>query len=155
MTLRTSSTRLLRTLSVSSSRTLRTRILPATSSSRHQLPRTVTSRHLSTTTPLKMASDDDYMAFLNKANQDTGSASAQQSGKATTKAVDQGSEVPKIIKDACKDTFYVSDTDEQFEPVSLQHDGKLPDEGQCVPNNLSPHFSIHTPYLRRLWTNIP
>lgn len=130
MTLRKSSARLLKTLSVASSRTLRTQTHLAVPSITKQLPRTSAPvRHLSTTAPLKMASDEDYMAFLNKANQDPGAVSTQETGKVKTKTVDQGSEVPKGIKAACKDAFYVSDADEPFEEVSLKHEGKLPDEG--------------------------
>lgn len=75
-----------------------------------------------------MASDDDYMAFLNKANQDTGVASAQQGGTIKTKTVD--SEVPKTIRDVCKDAVYISEADEPFEEVSLKWSGSggLPDE---------------------------
>lgn len=81
-----------------------------------------------------MASDDDYMAFLNKANNqsDAGAqASTQSSAPAKFKATDTGSEVPKAIKNACKNEVYVSDADEPFQEVSLKWDGEggLPDEG--------------------------
>lgn len=81
-----------------------------------------------------MASDDDYMAFLNKANKDPGAggqASTQSSAPAKFKATDSGSNVPKAIKDVCKKEVYVSDADEPFEEVSLKWDGEggLPDEG--------------------------
>ncbi|KJZ75035.1 hypothetical protein HIM_05521 [Hirsutella minnesotensis 3608] len=86
-----------------------------------------------------MASDEDYMAFLDKANKDLGDGQAksqqqqqQQSGggKAVFKAVDTESDVPKVIKDVCKAHVYVSDADEPFEEVSLQWKGEegLPDE---------------------------
>jgi hypothetical protein len=80
-----------------------------------------------------MASDDDYMAFLNKANQDTGSAkpaAAESKGAQQFKAQDSGSEVPKPIGAAIKNAFYVSDADEPFQGVSLKWngDGGLPDE---------------------------
>jgi hypothetical protein len=78
-----------------------------------------------------MASDGDYMSFLDKANQDTGNSSNQATtqSKKAFKTTDSGSQPPKEIKDACKDAFYVSDADEPFEPVSLKYDGEdLPDE---------------------------
>ncbi|KFH48627.1 hypothetical protein ACRE_004840 [Hapsidospora chrysogenum ATCC 11550] len=80
-----------------------------------------------------MASDEDYMAFLNKANEDVSGGSGQaaaQSSKVQSKAVDSGAEVPKEIREVCRDAFYVSDTDEQFEGVSLRWNGEdgLPDE---------------------------
>jgi hypothetical protein len=79
-----------------------------------------------------MASDEDYSAFLDKANEDPneGVRKTQSSGKVGLKAVDQGVEIPASLKEALKDAFYVSDADEQFEPVGLKIKGKgLPDEG--------------------------
>ncbi|KAL7923026.1 hypothetical protein ACQKWADRAFT_291003 [Trichoderma austrokoningii] len=83
----------------------------------------------------KMASDEDYMAFLNKANQDAeqGQAAAASSGQQqrTFKATDQGSALPKSIADVLKDdVFYVSEADEPFRGVSLKWKGEggLPDE---------------------------
>lgn len=82
-----------------------------------------------------MASDEDYMSFLNKANEDasggTGGGQATTQSKTQFKTTDSGSQVPKEIKDVCKDAFYVSDADEPFEPVSLSYSGEggLPDEG--------------------------
>ncbi|RDA83631.1 hypothetical protein CP532_2838 [Ophiocordyceps camponoti-leonardi (nom. inval.)] len=86
-----------------------------------------------------MASDEDYMAFLDKANKDLGdgqaaaaAAEAQRSGgdKFSFKAVDEGSAVPATIRDVCKKEVYVSDADEPFEEVSLKWTGEggLPDE---------------------------
>jgi hypothetical protein len=65
-----------------------------------------------------MASDADYAAFLEKANQDTGSAdaTAQQSKKVGTKSVDTA--VPEVLQRV--EEYYVSDADEPFEPVSLK-----------------------------------
>ncbi|KAF7532152.1 hypothetical protein G7Z17_g13669 [Cylindrodendrum hubeiense] len=90
-----------------------------------------------------MASDDDYMAFLNKANQDTGAgATTQSSGKIALKAKDAGSEVPKEISKVCRDAVYISDADEPFEEVSLKWDGKngLPTESEfaALINHPSP-----------------
>ncbi|KAJ3543675.1 hypothetical protein NM208_g3452 [Fusarium decemcellulare] len=89
-----------------------------------------------------MSNDDDYMAFLNKANQDTGADAATQQQKATFKAKDAGSEVPKEIRQVCKNAVYVSDADEPFEEVSLKWEGKngLPTESEFAKliNHSSP-----------------
>lgn len=98
-----------------------------------------------------MASDDDYMNFLNKANEDptAGSGAAQttseDAGKKALKATDSGAEIPQPLVTATKDAFYVSDADEPFVPVSLAW-GKgegLPNEGEwsrCHPLPvLTPH----------------
>lgn len=77
-----------------------------------------------------MASDKDYMAFLDKANQDLddGKALATKSS-AAFKTMDEGSQAPKVIRDACQDAVYVTDADEPFEEVSLKWRGDgLPDE---------------------------
>lgn len=80
-----------------------------------------------------MASDADYMAFLDKANQDVSGAgqATARGGQAQFKAVDAGTRAPEVIEAACKDTFYVSDADEPFVSVSLRWSGEdgLPDEG--------------------------
>jgi hypothetical protein len=81
----------------------------------------------------KMASDEDYASFLDKANEDpsAGTAKSQSKGKVELKAVD--AEVPAALKKATKDAFYVSDADEPFVPVALKFGGKtLPDEGMLV-----------------------
>ncbi|KPM40929.1 hypothetical protein AK830_g5675 [Neonectria ditissima] len=101
-----------------------------------------------------MASDDDYMAFLNKANQDTGGAATQSEGKATLKAKDEGSEVPKEIRNVCRDAVYVSEADEPFEEVSLKWDGKnrLPTESEFAtlinhPSGSDAEISIEDPLI--------
>ena len=83
----------------------------------------------------RMASDEDYMAFLDKANKDPneGVAKTQSKGKVELKAVDSGVRVPAGLKKATSDAFYISDADEPFVPVCLKFDGKkLPDEGQLL-----------------------
>jgi hypothetical protein len=83
----------------------------------------------------RMASDEDYMAFLDKANKNPneGTAKTQSKGKVELKAVDQGVKVPAGLKKATSDAFYVSDADEPFVPVCLKFEGKkLPDEGQLL-----------------------
>ncbi|RYO85965.1 hypothetical protein DL764_009084 [Monosporascus ibericus] len=84
-----------------------------------------------------MASDDDYMAFLDKANRDPNEgvmATATARGGREVgelKATDVGVRIPPEIAEATRDAFYVSDADEPFVPVCLAWDegGKgLPDE---------------------------
>jgi hypothetical protein len=75
-------------------------------------------------------SDADYEAFLNKANEDVGGASTKSKPKDIgIKSID--TKVPKsleLIKE-----FFVSESDEPFEPVSLTFKGsKLPSEGLIV-----------------------
>lgn len=89
-----------------------------------------------------MASDEDYMAFLNKANNDADEAHAKaaetvraQSGaRAQLKALDAGSTAPQPIVDVCKEAVYTSDADEPFHQVSLKWSGEggLPDEGKLM-----------------------
>lgn len=86
------------------------------------------------TTSTKMASDNDYMDFLNKANEDPNqgsvSAQAQQSkGKKELKAADHGAEIPQPLVAATQDAFYMSDADEPFVPVSLAWE-----KGEGLPN---------------------
>lgn len=82
-----------------------------------------------------MASDEDYMAFLDKANKDPNEGHARpasEGAKKELKTTDAGVRVPAVLTEAAKDAFYVSDADEPFVPVCLQwdEDGKgLPDEG--------------------------
>ncbi|KAI1635674.1 hypothetical protein F4809DRAFT_613045 [Biscogniauxia mediterranea] len=100
-------------------------------------------RHYSTTTTTgaraptrtaNMASNEDYMAFLDKANKDPSEgyeAKTTQQQPAEFKAADEGAVIPAAIQEATRDSFYVSDADEPFVPVYLAWDegGKgLPDE---------------------------
>ncbi|KAI2783220.1 hypothetical protein F4815DRAFT_460328 [Daldinia loculata] len=111
--------------------------LPSTNTvalqNRH-FPRSVDNlRSFTTTRALKMASDEDYMAFLDKANKNPseGYTKAQSANKQDFKATDEGAQIPAVIQEATKDSFYVSDADEPFVPVYLAWDesGKgLPDE---------------------------
>ena len=85
-----------------------------------------------------MADDDSYADFLDKANQDTGGAqttqkSAGKGGRMKTSAVDDQHTVPAALKSI--DAIYVSDSDEEFEPVSLKFGGKSVDE-KSVPQLL-------------------
>jgi hypothetical protein len=94
-----------------------------------------------------MASDADYAAFLEKANQDTsgGSSAAAVGGGgggassgefASARAVD--TDVPDELQGVMGYT-YVSETDEPFEPVSLKwaHD-ELPSEGAQMRKTANP-----------------
>ncbi|KAI5301624.1 hypothetical protein KEM56_001523 [Ascosphaera pollenicola] len=106
------------------------------------LPHALSSKQLFSTSSgaLKMASDDDYMAFLNKANQDpaagTRNASSQtspsQGGEVKTTTVTEGEQVPASIKNV--EAYYVSDTDAEFVPVTLKFEpakeGKWPVSSQ-------------------------
>lgn len=86
-----------------------------------------------------MASDEDYAAFLEKANADPfagskpkASASGAKSGKIQLKTVDHGEAVPMVLKSPTEkeEWIYVSDADEPFVAVSLKLGGsRLPDEG--------------------------
>jgi hypothetical protein len=80
-----------------------------------------------------MASDEDYASFLDNANQDPneGVAKTQSgNGRVELKAVDEGAKPPKALADAASESWYVSDSDEQFVPVWLKFEGKtLPNEG--------------------------
>jgi hypothetical protein len=84
-----------------------------------------------------MTSDEDYMAFLDKANQDPSAgyqkaASSQAPKSGEFKTTDTGAQVPAVLAEAVRGAFYVSDADEPFHAVCLAWDeaGKgLPDEG--------------------------
>ena len=101
-----------------------------------------------------MASDDDYMAFLNKANEDADTGQQQAAAQSATSgqrkftATDQGATIPKEIEAVCqRGEVYVTEGDEPFEPVSLKWDNTgLPDEGTLRENapSSSPLFSIST-----------
>lgn len=67
-----------------------------------------------------MASDADYTAFLDKANQDTGAATTQSSAKkASTQSVNTA--VPQALEQI--EEYYTSDADEPFEVVALAYKG--------------------------------
>lgn len=78
-----------------------------------------------------MASDEDYAAFLEKANQDTGVNTFSTSQKtASAKAIN--TEVPPALQEV--EAYYISEADEPFEPVSLKWDDDgLPSEGVLFP----------------------
>ncbi|KAI1447358.1 hypothetical protein F5Y02DRAFT_378940 [Annulohypoxylon stygium] len=100
-------------------------------------------RHFTTTTTLNMASDGDYMAFLDKANEDPskGYTKAQNASKQDFKATDDGAQIPAAIQEATKDSFYVSDADEPFVPVYLAWN----EGGKCLPDEEEFATLIHHP----------
>lgn len=90
-----------------------------------------------------MASDGDYMAFLDKANEDPskGYTKAQNASKQDFKATDDGAQIPAAIQEATKDSFYVSDADEPFVPVYLAWN----EGGKCLPDEEEFATLIHHP----------
>lgn len=97
----------------------------------------------------KMATDEDYMSFLDKANQDPneGVAKSQSGGKVELKAVDEGVKVPEAISKVLGkgEAFYVSDADEPFVGVALKlGKGKgLPDEGMLCSLRHIPSLALY------------
>ncbi|KAJ4398974.1 hypothetical protein N0V85_006145, partial [Neurospora sp. IMI 360204] len=86
-----------------------------------------------------MASDESYLAFLNKANEDPSvgyprdrpDAATQKVGGNGFKTRDEGVALPSPIAKLLDkgDKFYVSDADEPFEGVALRFgEEMLPDE---------------------------
>ena len=92
-----------------------------------------------------MASDEDYMAFLDKANRDPSEGyakTASSGGKMEFKTTDEGISVPAVLKKAAEGAVYVTEADEEFVPVALKFKGsKLPDEGSFR----SPVFHLYLP----------
>ncbi|KAM3082631.1 hypothetical protein ACMFMF_002287 [Clarireedia jacksonii] len=80
----------------------------------------------------KMATDEDYMAFLNKANEDPSAGTSKASAKSKKhefKTTDDDVDVPSILVKATKDAWYVSDADEPFVVVVLKlGEGGMPNE---------------------------
>ncbi|RJE17226.1 hypothetical protein PHISCL_10437, partial [Aspergillus sclerotialis] len=69
-----------------------------------------------------MSSDDAYMSFLNKANADLGAGrsqgTAQSQSTIRTGTLDVNAQVPAPL--ASINEYYISETDEPFEPVVLK-----------------------------------
>lgn len=122
------------------SRSLNYRLLSAHYPTRPSLP----TRSFSTST-YTMASDDAYMSFLDKANADVSGDNSQQGGSVKTETVHSSLSVPKVLQSV--DVYYVSDTDEPFEPVALKWDGAAkgawPSAGMSWPFPLI--FRAHNP----------
>ena len=85
-----------------------------------------------------MASDDDYLAFLNKAAENPSAGVRTETGATATgqrpfRATEQGVAIPQPLVRVTQGAVYTTDADEPFEPVALRWDeaGKgLPDEGE-------------------------
>lgn len=105
-----------------------------TIASRHHSPNCLLSRSYQpypltpTTQTRTMSSDDAYMSFLNKANADLSAGQQQQpqsqgTSSARTQTVDakNQNQIPASLQSI--DAFYVSETDEPFEPVVLGWEG--------------------------------
>lgn len=79
-----------------------------------------------------MSGDDAYTSFLDKANADLDAGRQQQAGSSAAtatraSAVDADEPVPAAL--AGVEAFYVSETDEPFEPVVMRWGaGEFPDE---------------------------
>ncbi|KAI9055840.1 hypothetical protein LZ554_000779 [Drepanopeziza brunnea f. sp. 'monogermtubi'] len=114
--------------------------VPIASTATPTTPTTTTTTHTKNTQGGgKMATEDEYMSFLDKANRDPGEgvAEGKSEGGGTEvkglKAADEAGEVPEAIRRVLgkNESFYVSDADEPFVGVALKL-GKgeegLPDE---------------------------
>jgi hypothetical protein len=94
-----------------------------------------------------MSSDDAYMSFLDKANADLNTGRATQQGTDTTRTetVHATTQIPTPLQSV--DSYYISDTDEPFEPVALlwkgAQQGVWPSPGTTLPL-----FSLDPTYLR-------
>lgn len=92
-----------------------------------------------------MSSDDAYMSFLDKANGDLNAGRATQQGADTTRTetVDATTRIPTALQSV--DSYYISDTDEPFEPVALfwkgAKQGIWPSPGTALPRD-SP-YTLH------------
>jgi hypothetical protein len=84
-----------------------------------------------------MASDEAYMSFLDKVNEVASDSQEQQgTGTIKTETVHSSLSVPKPLQSV--DTYYISDTDEPFEPVALKWNGaakgEWPSAGMSCPD---------------------
>lgn len=102
-----------------------------------------------------MASDEEYLSFLEKADQDLSESLAfaktqEAQGKAVFKTTDAGAGAPRVIQEACEDAVYVTDADEPFHEVCLKWDGEgLPDEGTGLKRQIClfhPKNNDHSKY---------
>jgi hypothetical protein len=105
-----------------------------------------------------MASDDDYMKFLNKVNEDpnAGVVEAQIAQAGSTRAfktIDADVEIPEVLVEAVKkDAIYTSESDEPFELVTLRWDQgtkTLPSESRF---SLVFSWAYHDGIRLRRWT---
>lgn len=102
-----------------------------------------------------MSSDDAYMSFLDKANADLNNARAERAQRqsiARTEAIDIDVRVPAPLTSV--DAYYVSETDEPFEPVTLKWEkaakGLWPDPSMSFL--VTPSSSLYLfPYRCHIW----
>ena len=108
-----------------------------------------------------MASDDDYAAFLERANEDPAKGTSSAAGAAASssgkkaggfRTTEAGVDVPPPLVRACRDAFYVSDADEPFQAVALGWDegGKgLPDPGEFFAFGVLSFGGLANVFVRR------
>lgn len=112
---------------------------PKSHTTKYSLPSQSPTRYFLPTRPFStsiiMASDDAYMSFLDKANQDVSGDQTQKGATVKTETVHSSLSVPKALQSV--DAYYVSETDEPFEPVALKWDGAAkgswPSAGMSCP----------------------
>ncbi|KAI1179755.1 hypothetical protein F4777DRAFT_531836 [Nemania sp. FL0916] len=112
---------------------------PRGSQTQTQTQTQIRTQTFATTSAARMATDDEYMAFLEKANRDPNEEGPPKPKKSSSsvkvefKATDEGAEIPECISKVTTDAFYVSDADEPFVPVCLnwiEARNGLPDESE-------------------------
>lgn len=93
-----------------------------------------------------MSSDDAYTFFLERANADPSSGTQPSSKKHnpssfhTTKTIDDDQHVPQVLADV--EIYYISDTDEAFDPVVL--DWPAAGEGEGRWPSTGPSHTLHS-----------
>ncbi|KAJ5651312.1 uncharacterized protein N7484_005035 [Penicillium longicatenatum] len=91
-----------------------------------------------------MSSDDAYMDFLNKANADHSAGQKVSTQGAKTRTVDDSLKVPSSLQQV--EAYYVSESDEPFEPVVLRFKdaakGEWPSAGTLTVYPLSSPTSM-------------
>lgn len=75
-----------------------------------------------------MSSDADYAAFLDKANQDTGSGEVKEASQKSYGTKSVNTAVPNRLKEVKE--YYISESDEPFEPVALEFEGSSVSSGK-------------------------
>lgn len=79
-----------------------------------------------------MSSDADYAAFLDKANQDTGSGDVKEASQKSYGTKSVNTAVPSGLKEVKE--YYISESDEPFEPVALEFEGSSVSSGKGCPS---------------------
>lgn len=72
--------------------------------------------------------DQSYLDFLERARYHDDKFQENDDPGFELKSEEEGIEIPLYLKRAVESTYYISDSDEPFVPVSLQVDDGLPDE---------------------------